>query len=105
MTSKRVFFSVQEVAAKVGLHEKTIRRSIHRGELQAVRLCGQLRISRDAFSAWCEAGTMVPAVMPARGMSAKASHRVKPGATARHYRLRPRVAASCTTATNEGGAE
>lgn len=42
---------VKEAAAELGVHPSTLRRAIHHGELDAVRLGrgGRFRVSRDAL--------------------------------------------------------
>jgi excisionase family DNA binding protein len=40
--------SIQEVAQITGLHEITIRRYVHSGELEAVRIGRRIRVRRDA---------------------------------------------------------
>lgn len=49
--------TVPQVAALTNLHDDTIRRAIHDGELKAVRLRGRWRIPREAFDAWLGVNT------------------------------------------------
>lgn len=46
--------TVPEVAGIVQLDETTVRRAIRRGDLQASKPCGQLRIHPDALDAWLD---------------------------------------------------
>ena len=45
---------VKEAAAAVGVHESTVRRAIHSGQLEALTLGdhGRYRVSVDALEAW-----------------------------------------------------
>ena len=47
----KVLLRVKEAAAELGVHPSTVRRAIHHGELDAVRLGrgGRYRVSRDAL--------------------------------------------------------
>jgi hypothetical protein len=51
---------VNEAATLAGLQHQAIRRAIARGDLQAMKLCGRVRIEPRAFDAWCSAHTMLP---------------------------------------------
>jgi excisionase family DNA binding protein len=48
----RHLMSVRQVAAIVGVHERTIRREIDRGSLRVLRAGRSLRIDRDDFDKW-----------------------------------------------------
>jgi excisionase family DNA binding protein len=50
----RPMLSVRQVAAIVGVHERTIRREIDRGALRAVHGGRSLRIDYDDFASWLE---------------------------------------------------
>jgi len=45
--AERISFSVQEVAEAHGLHARTIRRMIDRGELRAIRFGAAVRIPKS----------------------------------------------------------
>jgi len=53
-TPRAEFMTPEEVASRLGLHERTVRRAINRGELEAVEFDGSggYRISEAAFQAW-----------------------------------------------------
>lgn len=55
-----LFLLPKEAASLAGLSTRAIYRAIHRGELQAVRLCSRLRIPRSAFEQWVEQSMVVP---------------------------------------------
>jgi excisionase family DNA binding protein len=44
------YLSVQAVAARLAINERTARRLIERGELSALRVGGQWRVSEDALA-------------------------------------------------------
>lgn len=46
--------TVLQVAEHVQLDETTVRRAIRRGDLEASKPCGQLRIHPDAVTDWLE---------------------------------------------------
>jgi excisionase family DNA binding protein len=46
--------SVSEVADRVGLSTKAVRRAIERGELAASKLCGRIRVRPEDVDAWIE---------------------------------------------------
>jgi excisionase family DNA binding protein len=52
------FLSPKQAANLAGLSTRAIYRAIERGDLQAVRLCSRLRISRAAFGEWVERGAV-----------------------------------------------
>jgi excisionase family DNA binding protein len=58
--SDGLFLRPSEAAALAGLSTRAIYRAIQRGELQAVRLCSRLRISRVAFGEWIRRSTVQP---------------------------------------------
>jgi excisionase family DNA binding protein len=58
-------YSVEEVAALLGLHVKTVRGYVHDGRLDAVRIGRQYRIGADALEAFTGR-----AVTPPRGRAA-----------------------------------
>lgn len=45
------FLSVDQVAAQLGLHVRTVRRYVRHGRLRAVRIGKQYRVSREALDA------------------------------------------------------
>ncbi len=47
--------TVKDVADACQLSETAVRRAVHDGELQAVKLRSRLRITRQAFEAWITA--------------------------------------------------
>ena len=50
------FLSPDDVARRIGLSRRAVYDAIRRGELQAMRLCGRLRISPTDLDAWLAAG-------------------------------------------------
>ena len=48
-------YSVREVAEQLGVHPETIRRQIHEGRLEAVRVGRLLRIPKEALEALLDA--------------------------------------------------
>jgi excisionase family DNA binding protein len=56
--------STKDVAARVGLSEKAIRRAIARRELRAFKVCGRIRIAPAAVEVWLEESLVEPAVRP-----------------------------------------
>ena len=48
----------REVASQAGLSYHAVLRAIHRGELQASRLCNRLRITPADFRAWIHANRL-----------------------------------------------
>jgi excisionase family DNA binding protein len=50
--NQRQLYSVEEVAALLGLHVKTVRGYVHDGRLEAVRIGRQYRIGADALEAF-----------------------------------------------------
>lgn len=48
--------TVAEVAERVGLKHQAVRRAVSRGDLEAVRLCGRIRIEPVALEAWIDSG-------------------------------------------------
>lgn len=84
-----------------GFCEKTIVRCIKRGDLRASKLCSEYRVTRDAYIAWVEGGTVEPDTTPLVGTADTASRRVKAVSTVQRYGLRQRCRASQPT-TEEG---
>lgn len=54
--------TVAQVAAQVQLDETTVRRAIRRGELEASKPAGQIRIAADAVDRWLEETKVLPPV-------------------------------------------
>ena len=54
------FYTVKETARYLRLCEKQVRRLIERGELQAPRFGGALRIKKQAIDAYVEARVVCP---------------------------------------------
>lgn len=54
------FMTVDEVAGRVKLSPKTVRRAIGSGELVAFKLRGQLRIPPEEYLAWVQRAAYVP---------------------------------------------
>lgn len=48
MSAICMYYSVKEAAAVYGVHEDTIRRMCHDGEIDHLRLRGAIRIPKDA---------------------------------------------------------
>jgi excisionase family DNA binding protein len=55
-----MFLRPSEAAALAGLSTRAVYRAVQRGELDAVRLCSRLRISRAAFDDWIERNRVRP---------------------------------------------
>jgi excisionase family DNA binding protein len=51
MSDTKQFWTVEEAAAILTLHPETIRRMIRRGELQAAKVAGRLRVPQTALDA------------------------------------------------------
>ncbi|MGC4048342.1 MAG: helix-turn-helix domain-containing protein [Paludibaculum sp.] len=50
------FMTIAEVAARVGVSTKTVRREIKRGRLHAYRIGATWRVSLEQLEGWLEAG-------------------------------------------------
>ncbi len=59
------FYSVDEVAKRLGLHVRTVRSYVRSGRLRAVRIGKQYRVAHDALAALT--GTAPPAIAAASG--------------------------------------
>jgi excisionase family DNA binding protein len=59
-TNEAPLFSVRQVADTLGVHPETIRRLIHDGRLDAVRVGRVLRIDRAAVSAFVDRQRIKP---------------------------------------------
>ena len=57
---ERRVLKVAEVALVLGLHEATIRRLVHAGELRAIRVGGQYLIHRDVLEELLAGGGASP---------------------------------------------
>ena len=55
------FVSVREVAAQLGVHPETVRRLIHDGRLDAVRIGRVLRVHREAVDRFLALQRVKPA--------------------------------------------
>ena len=55
-------YSVREVAAKLGVHPETIRRLIHDGRLDAVRVGRVLRVDPEAVRTFVERQRIKPSL-------------------------------------------
>lgn len=51
-----------QVAELVQLDETTVRRAIKRGDLEASKPCGQIRVHPDAVERWLDENKIVPPV-------------------------------------------
>ena len=49
---RELLYSVREVAGQLGVHPETIRRLIHDGRLDAVRIGRVLRVHKDAVDSF-----------------------------------------------------
>ena len=58
----KLFIDKKRAAEIVSLNPKTIERLIHRGELRASKLAGQIRIRCEDLFAWVEANSVEPSV-------------------------------------------
>ena len=56
----REYLDAGEAATIVGLHERTIKRAIQRGELRAFKPAGQIRVRREDLNEWIESSVVVP---------------------------------------------
>jgi excisionase family DNA binding protein len=65
--------TVSEVAERVGLSTKAVRRAIERGELPASKLCGRIRVRPEDVDEWIESNRV----------GASAPRTVQPTTTAR----------------------
>ncbi len=54
------FLSIAQVAERLGLSTKAVRRAIERGELRAAKICGRIRIRREDVDAWVEESVIRP---------------------------------------------
>lgn len=66
MSTSPEFFSPEEVASKLDLHVRTIRRFIHSGKLRATRIGKQYRISAADLGALMGPAATVPAAARVR---------------------------------------
>jgi excisionase family DNA binding protein len=57
-------YSVREVAGRLGVHPETIRRLIHEGRLDAVRVGRALRVSAVEVDRWVERQSVRPVRAP-----------------------------------------
>ena len=64
------FLSIDQVAARLGLHVRTVRRYVRHGRLRAVRIGKQYRVSREALDA-LTGRTPPVAAMPAAAQAAR----------------------------------
>jgi excisionase family DNA binding protein len=64
MPSEALMMTVKDVADACQLSETAVRRAVHDGELQAVKLRSRLRITRQAFDAWIMAQRQPAASVP-----------------------------------------
>ncbi len=61
--------TVKQAAQKVQCHENTIRKEIMRGNLEAWKLGGDLRIEESAFEAWKKSKKVSPGPSKRRRVS------------------------------------
>lgn len=71
--------TVAEVAERVGLKHQAVRRAISRGDLDAVKLCGRVRIEPAALTAWIERSRISTrtTALSTRSGTAKSSRRLR----------------------------
>ena len=50
----------RDIAIRTGLSYHAVLRTIHRGELQAFRICGRIRVRPADLDAWIEASPVAP---------------------------------------------
>lgn len=50
------YFSVDEIAEKIGVHTKTVRRYIYSGKLSATKIAGQWRITQESLDTFMDQG-------------------------------------------------
>lgn len=62
------FYTVYEAARVLKVHPITIRRYIREGKLKAVRAAGNIRISKEGFTAFTE--SFVPSPKPNKALGA-----------------------------------
>jgi excisionase family DNA binding protein len=60
----RLLYSVRDVADRLGVHPETIRRLIHDGQLDAVRVGRLLRVDGEAFAGFVERQRVKPLRAP-----------------------------------------
>lgn len=58
------FYSVREVADRLGVHPETVRRLIHDGRLEAVRIGRVLRVPRPAIQRFVDVQRVRPSRRP-----------------------------------------
>jgi excisionase family DNA binding protein len=84
------FLTVREVAGLVRLSETAVRRAVRDGELEAVKLRGQIRISEGAVRAWVAKSTVAsPSPVPEDGprrAAPRADLRRRPGSAPTTFR-------------------
>jgi excisionase family DNA binding protein len=59
--------TVSDVADRVGLSTKAVRRAIERGDLAASKLCGRIRVRREDLDRWIDEnriGATAPRIFP-----------------------------------------
>lgn len=57
---RRSLYSVREVADSLGVHPETVRRLIHDGRLDAVRVGRVLRVEHDSFMSFVDRQRVKP---------------------------------------------
>ena len=63
------YYTVDEVADKIGVHTKTIRRYIYSGKLSAKKIDGQWRVTEEALDEYMNGGSSCCAVGGGEGVS------------------------------------
>jgi excisionase family DNA binding protein len=77
--SRDRLLSLAEVAERFGLGEQAVRRAIARGELQATKVCGRIKIRPADVDEWFEAGRIQPQrpVQPQRQRAVPAANSLR----------------------------
>lgn len=52
----KAYFTVDEVAEKIGVHTKTVRRYIYSGKISAQKIAGQWRVTEEALETYLSTG-------------------------------------------------
>lgn len=64
-------YTVQEIAEILGISHKTIQKYVRQGDIKAIRLGNQLRITEQAFMDFLESKTVIVKELPMETLKKK----------------------------------
>ncbi|MDD4110098.1 MAG: helix-turn-helix domain-containing protein [Clostridia bacterium] len=64
-------YTVQEIAEILGISRKTIQKYVRQGDIKAIRLGNQLRITEQAFMDFLESKTVIVKELPMETLKKK----------------------------------